>query len=186
MTQSTDELEILPFDDQQPAEIESNFQARYQVGIFKQGVLQKNAATISFKADTNDGKVTAHQNEVPVDASSGAADFLLTGTGTGHSSTLTFSAPGCKPLSVSMPVVLELQTLKIVPDTQKIPMTPGGKTSFDVHYSCHVGSYGLVGTCRLNGIEPETYLRHILSVLSEWPSNKVAELLPWNVVLTDK
>ncbi|MFU8013339.1 MULTISPECIES: hypothetical protein, partial [Enterobacteriaceae] len=26
----------------------------------------------------------------------------------------------------------------------------------------------------------------ILSVLPEWPSNKVAELLPWNVVLTDK
>ncbi|WP_462183100.1 hypothetical protein, partial [Klebsiella variicola] len=25
---------------------------------------------------------------------------------------------------------------------------------------------------------------HILSVLPEWPSNKVAELLPWNVDLT--
>ncbi|WP_373364744.1 hypothetical protein, partial [Klebsiella variicola] len=24
------------------------------------------------------------------------------------------------------------------------------------------------------------------SVLPEWPSNKVAELLPWNMVLTDK
>ncbi|NBD94461.1 transposase domain-containing protein [Klebsiella pneumoniae] len=44
----------------------------------------------------------------------------------------------------------------------------------------------LIGTCRLNGIDPEAYLRHILSVLPEWPSNKVAELLPWNVVLTDK
>ncbi|WP_142743456.1 transposase domain-containing protein, partial [Klebsiella pneumoniae] len=46
--------------------------------------------------------------------------------------------------------------------------------------------YGLIGTCRLNGIDPEAYLRHILSVLPEWPSNKAAELLPWNVVLTDK
>ncbi|WP_256661874.1 hypothetical protein, partial [Klebsiella grimontii] len=27
---------------------------------------------------------------------------------------------------------------------------------------------------------------HILSVLPEWPSNKVAELLPWNVELTNK
>ncbi|HFP3410644.1 TPA: transposase domain-containing protein, partial [Escherichia coli] len=26
------------------------------------------------------------------------------------------------------------------------------------------------------------YLRHILSVLPEWPSNRVDELLPWNVV----
>ncbi|MGD3055596.1 transposase domain-containing protein, partial [Escherichia coli] len=24
--------------------------------------------------------------------------------------------------------------------------------------------YGLIGTCRLNGIDPEAYLRHILSV----------------------
>ncbi|MEL8126616.1 transposase domain-containing protein, partial [Escherichia coli] len=42
------------------------------------------------------------------------------------------------------------------------------------------------GTCRLNGIDPEAYLRHILSVLPEWPSNRVDELLPWNVVLTNK
>ncbi len=42
--------------------------------------------------------------------------------------------------------------------------------------------YGLIGTCRLNGIDPEAYLRHILSVLPEWPSNRVGELLPWNVV----
>lgn len=27
------------------------------------------------------------------------------------------------------------------------------------------------------------YLRHILSILPEWSSNRVAELLPWNVVL---
>ncbi|ELJ9649361.1 transposase domain-containing protein, partial [Enterobacter hormaechei] len=37
-----------------------------------------------------------------------------------------------------------------------------------------------------NGIDPEGYLRHILSVLPEWPINKVAELLPWNVDLTNK
>ena len=46
--------------------------------------------------------------------------------------------------------------------------------------------YGLIGTCRLNGIDPEAYLRHILSILPEWPSNRVDELLPWNVVLTNK
>ncbi len=36
--------------------------------------------------------------------------------------------------------------------------------------------YGLIGTCRLNGINPEAYLRHILSVLPEWPSCMVDEL----------
>ena len=44
--------------------------------------------------------------------------------------------------------------------------------------------YGLIGACRLNGIDPESYLRHILNVPPEWPSNRVDELLPWNVVLT--
>lgn len=34
--------------------------------------------------------------------------------------------------------------------------------------------YGLIGTwCRLNGIDSEAYLRHILSVLPNCPSNKV-------------
>lgn len=46
--------------------------------------------------------------------------------------------------------------------------------------------YGLIGTCRLNGIAPETYLRHILNGLPEWLSNRVLELLPWNVELTNK
>ncbi|MCV4320982.1 hypothetical protein, partial [Escherichia coli] len=33
-----------------------------------------------------------------------------------------------------------------------------------------------------------TYLKRqrILGVLPEWPSNRVDELLPWNVVLTNK
>ncbi|ASL95986.1 hypothetical protein BVG94_25290 (plasmid) [Serratia marcescens] len=35
-------------------------------------------------------------------------------------------------------------------------------------------------------IHYKSYLRYILSVLPEWPSNKVAELLPWNVDLTSK
>ncbi|HGV7015361.1 TPA: transposase domain-containing protein, partial [Escherichia coli] len=46
--------------------------------------------------------------------------------------------------------------------------------------------YGLLGTCRLNGLDPEAYLRHILSVLPEWLSNRVDDHLPWNVVPTNK
>lgn len=44
--------------------------------------------------------------------------------------------------------------------------------------------YGLIGTCKLNGIVPEAWLRHVLGVLLGWPSNRVEELLPWNVDLT--
>ena len=34
------------------------------------------------------------------------------------------------------------------------------------------------GGALTNSIDPEAYLRHILSVLPEWPSNRVDELLP--------
>ncbi|MDI6925675.1 transposase domain-containing protein, partial [Escherichia coli] len=45
---------------------------------------------------------------------------------------------------------------------------------------------GLMGTCRLNETDPEADLRHIPSVLPEWPANRADELLPWNVVITNK
>ncbi|EBO9452813.1 IS66 family transposase, partial [Salmonella enterica] len=38
--------------------------------------------------------------------------------------------------------------------------------------------YSLIETCKLNGINPEAYLRYVLSVLPEWPANRVNELLP--------
>ncbi|MFK9879006.1 transposase, partial [Klebsiella pneumoniae] len=43
--------------------------------------------------------------------------------------------------------------------------------------------YGLIGSCRLNGIDPESYLRHVLSVIADWPVNRVGELLPWRITL---
>lgn len=38
--------------------------------------------------------------------------------------------------------------------------------------------YSLLGTCKLNGIDPEAWLRHVVDVLPDWPSNRVEELLP--------
>lgn len=44
--------------------------------------------------------------------------------------------------------------------------------------------YSLIGSCKLNGIEPETWLRYVISVINTWPANRVKELLPWNVTLS--
>jgi transposase len=41
--------------------------------------------------------------------------------------------------------------------------------------------YSLIGTCRLNGIDPHRYLRHVLERIAEKPINRVEELLPWRV-----
>jgi transposase len=41
--------------------------------------------------------------------------------------------------------------------------------------------YSLLGTAELNGLNVETYLRHVLQHLPDHPANRVDELLPWNV-----
>ena len=55
----------------------------------------------------------------------------------------------------------------------------------------HVGSdagghtaavmYTLLGTAKLNGINPQRYLRYVLECLADHPSNRIDELLPWVV-----
>ena len=55
----------------------------------------------------------------------------------------------------------------------------------------HVGSdggghtaaviYTLLGTAKLNGINPQRYLRYVLERIAHHPSNRIDELLPWAV-----
>jgi transposase len=43
--------------------------------------------------------------------------------------------------------------------------------------------YSLLGSAKLNGLDPELYLHHVLERIADHPITKINELLPWNATL---
>jgi hypothetical protein len=44
-----------------------------------------------------------------------------------------------------------------------------------------LGDYSLVGTVKLNGIDPGKLFTNVLSRIADHPIKRIEELLPWNV-----
>jgi hypothetical protein len=40
--------------------------------------------------------------------------------------------------------------------------------------------YALIGTAKLSGVDPETWLRHVLERIADHPDNYVSDFLPWH------
>ena len=50
----------------------------------------------------------------------------------------------------------------------------GGKAAADI--------YTVIESAKINGLNPEWYLKKVMSVIQDYNSQKIADLLPWNIV----
>lgn len=41
--------------------------------------------------------------------------------------------------------------------------------------------YSLLGSAKLNGLDPEIYLQNVLERIADHPISRINELLPWNL-----
>jgi hypothetical protein len=45
------------------------------------------------------------------------------------------------------------------------------------------GAEKVIETAKLNGLDPEAYLRHLIARIADHPARHIGELLPWDLRL---
>ena len=46
--------------------------------------------------------------------------------------------------------------------------------------------YTIVKFTKLNGLDPQAYLRHVLGCVADHPTIRIDHLLPWNITLPEQ
>ncbi|MDR6774748.1 hypothetical protein J2Y49_005512 [Azospirillum sp. BE72] len=46
--------------------------------------------------------------------------------------------------------------------------------------------YTIVESAKLNSLDPQAYLRHVLGCIADHPINRIADLLPWNITIPEQ
>ncbi len=57
--------------------------------------------------------------------------------------------------------------------TAQTKRLPGGERAAAI--------YSLIGSAKLNDLDPEAYLHEVLERIADHPINRIAELFPWNL-----
>ncbi len=88
-------------------------------------------------------------------------------------------ADACARLLVSALAVVNVVSVSSVGRIETLIVTvTGGERAAAIH--------SIIETARLNGIDPEAYLRSVLIRIADHPINRIAELLPWNWAETNQ